>query len=140
MKISWHDVFEDLEPPPGGLEVLQSRLAEAPALEFQSRRRTRRARWVVAAVATCVFIWILIPSTSQNRRGATENRLEPAVMAEGNPALFRFGLVAPSAEAVTVPPDLRHQIAVQKVELGTPNVIYYRVAVLPTSRSRLNSR
>jgi hypothetical protein len=128
MKIRWEQVFEELDPPPGGLEALRRRLHQASALESRARRRVRRTRLAVAAAAACLVIWLAIPGSWPLDQGPSSLQLELA--SEGNPALVRLGLAAPQDEAVVVPVGVRHRIAVEQVTTGDPDVIYYRVAVL----------
>lgn len=133
MNIGWKQVFEELPPPPGGIEALRSRLNEASAGEIRPRRLFRKVKWTFAAAAACAVIGLIFPGSLLLGVGSAGHQLKLRVTAEGNPALVRLGLGAPPTEAVSVPPNQRHRIAVERVSVDNPNVLFYRVAVLPKS-------
>ncbi len=133
MKIEWNDVFEELSPPPGGLETLQRRLNDIAVSNARSYRRTRRLKWAFAACTACLVIWLGFLGYLPTRQRSRGHGVTLAAVAVGNPALVRLGLVVPTSDAVSVPPDQRHRMAVERVLVDNPNVIYYRVAELPES-------
>lgn len=126
-RIGWHQVFEELKPPPGGLAALRARLDRAET-EIPWSRQQLVGRWAVVAAA-CALTLLLVPLLWHE----PSTTWRDAVLEDGNPALVRLGLAEPAADVVSVPAGRRRMMAVEKVELGDPAVLYYRVAVLPGS-------
>jgi hypothetical protein len=128
MRISRSELFERLDPPPGGVTRLRA------AIERHDRRRleARRVRslcWAAAAAAATVLVWLAATWLSHPDGDVGRNRL--ALGADGaDPALVGLGLADPPAERVSVPPAERHRVAVERVEVDVPGVVYYRVAVV----------
>lgn len=120
----WQHVFEELEPPPGGLDRLRTRLAglEGPAGPRRSTRPLVLA--TAAAVAAAVVLW-LAPAVFGPLPGGPE-----LTAAWDNPALIRMGVVEMPREPVTVPPADWHRTAVTRVSGTDPAVVFYRVATL----------
>jgi hypothetical protein len=116
-----------LTPPPGGLERLHQRLLRESDSNWI---RWRTSALVLATVFICITIWLV---TSQIRLRNEPDQITQALAmmkAESNPALVRLGLADAPVEAVTVPVSQRRYMAVQRVAVSDPNVIYYRVSVL----------
>lgn len=106
--------FETLEPPPGGLEGLRSRLAR------DTRRRRVRAR-VLAGVGA--FAVLLAATWTARAPGYTADDLPP----EFDLVRMHLGLTPLPSEPVTIPEHRREDTAVQRVPLPTDDVIFYLV-------------
>ena len=104
--------FETLEPPPGGLAGLRTRIARDAA----RRRRTRYAR-LAAAACVALFLVGLV----------TLRRPEPELPAEFQLARMQLGLVAQPTEVLTIPEGQRHKLAAARVPLDTDRVVFYMV-------------
>lgn len=128
----WSTVFEELTPPPGGLQKLRTRLDEVARQELRARRPMQRTRWAFALAAVACLLTLVAVQVWQPGSRAAANWSE-LIPADGNPALTRLGLTEPPLAAVSVPPQQSHRIALQHVEVNTPGVLYYRFAVLPGS-------
>jgi len=126
MDVDRERVFENLAPPPGGLEDLRSKLD----LEFgTSYRAISISRWplrsavAAAAAAVLLFVGLSLVQTSTGEFEALLNLTE-------NPATARLGLSAFPSEPVSVMPRDRPRVVVKRVEVADPGVVFYRVAVL----------
>ncbi len=124
MQIPSKELFERLDPPPGGLARLRVQLDE------RERRaaawRLRPLRWAVAVLLMGAIVGLAVVSFDRPRSGLDDRLLA----ASSGPLGVRLGLAEPPSEAVSVPPGLRHRVAVERVEVEVPGVVYYRVAVL----------
>jgi len=119
-------IFAEMTPPPGGLERFRRRL------EQESGHSHKQWRYLVPAAVSLLFcivlsVWIIDSFISE--RNPTDPFLAQ-LKAEYNPAMIRLGLADPPGEAVTVPVDQRSRMAVQRVTVSDPDVIYYRLDVL----------
>ena len=109
-------LFEPFEPPRGGLAMLRTRI---------ERDRLRRVRALnlqaVAAfgLALAISTWSVFAPRPQQ---------EP--LPSFDLARIGLGLAPRPAEAVTVPADRRHELAVHRVPLETDSVVFYRIASL----------
>jgi hypothetical protein len=132
-KIRWRDVFEELDPPPGGLEGLRRRLDE---VEMHRLRRSPSALvWQTAAAAVVCAVLVLAMAGVLRHANEPERRWRQQIISLANPALVRLGLQLAPTDTVTVPPAARDQIAIKQVSVDTPGVVYYRVAIVDTPRS-----
>ena len=79
-------LFEELDPPPGGLERLRARLDAAGTVAPPPRRESRPLGWAAAAVAVVAAVWVGVAAP-------WGRPAEPGLItADGNPALVRLGL------------------------------------------------
>lgn len=108
--------FETLEPPPGGLARLRSRIE-------RDRRRRRLALGLQGAVAGAVVVGLLAWVTGIPRSPAPP-------MPELEPARLALGLSPTPAEVVSISPARRHEMAAVRVAVPTQRVVIYRVASL----------
>jgi len=130
MKLEWKQVFPNLAPPPRGLEKLQSRLDREPAEKQRLERFLRPARWIPAAAATGMMLWMAVSATRpDNNRGPS--LLDLVTRDVENPALIRLGLAPAPVETVTLLPNETHRVSAERVGVDDPNVVYYRILVLP---------
>ena len=112
MRQGLEDVFDRLEPPPGGEALLLSRIrASTP----------RRRAWVwggvsFAAAAACGLFLLLRPPSS--------------APITDNPALARFGMLDPAADGIQILPASRGVAAAIPLPSSDPNVLIYAVAVV----------
>jgi len=112
---SRHDgAFDELVPPPGGVERLRVRIARG------ERARVRRRRLTGALVAAPLLA------------AAAYIALSPAgptapPLVEFSPTRIGLGLDSPPDEPVTLSPDRRRSAAIQRVSLGTDAVLFYLV-------------
>jgi hypothetical protein len=119
--------FELLDPPPGGLKRLRSRIDGD-----RRRRRTFRLAWSAAAamllIAAAASLSLSIPAGKQ----------------ESDPRFLRarihLGLLPPPAEPVTVPQGDRLRTAVQRIEGDDERVVFYRVASLETGNPSIDNK
>jgi len=122
-------IFPELIPPSGGLEKLRRRLGKEP--------ESRRMRWnrpvlalTGAVILICLVLW---PITGRIIRGGRQDftaQIPASLKTGANPAMFRLGLADMPFETVTVPIELRNSMAVQRVSVSDPNVIYYRIDII----------
>jgi len=122
-------LFPELTPPPRGLQALRWRLDEEPARRHRRVRRHVLATSLASTAVACVVVLLLampVPGTVSSVAGLR-------IDADLNPALIRLGVVEPAAEPVTVPRDNRTSVAVERVDVDNPKIVYYRVSVLPES-------
>jgi len=127
MKISRREVFEELEPPPGGAARLRRRL---------ERERVRpgvpRALLPMTAAATAVaatIVWLALGSAPQRTRlAAPEQRRELAELLSSHPATVALGMASNPAEPVVVREDARQRYAVTRVATPSDDVVFYWVA------------
>ena len=94
------DLFPELDPPPGGLNRLRTRL-----------ERNRRRRWMAAAVLALVLAFLLFPRSE----------------AIDDPNLAAFGLYQPTAPVEALPGS---RTATERVDVSDANTVFYRVASL----------
>jgi len=110
-----HDVFETLEPPPGGLYELRRRVRG---------EGTPRRAWLgglaVAAVAAALWVVATPPVIDPGDIQATQ-------LACGDAALA--GLLCDTPEqGASVAPGHQHRLALEAVSTGSDRVLLYRVA------------
>jgi len=123
MKIHKRDLFEELEPPPGGLVDLRLRLAE-------QRRRPAVARtlWpATAAAATAVavlLLWLRISAPSDRVR-VSRSQPELARLISHHPAAVELGLHAGPIAPVAAMPGTPHAFAASRVPVAGDEVIFY---------------
>jgi hypothetical protein len=122
MKAGDTNLFEELTPPAGGLGQLRARLDQEPAR--QRRRRSAAAAGLAITAAGIILAVLLIPP------GQPDLHTDLTTILAANPAAVRLGLANAPAEPVSIAPDQRHRMAVQRVEVADQKVLYYRVTVL----------
>jgi hypothetical protein len=107
-------LFEQLDPPRSGLAELRSRI------ERDGRRqvRARRLRAVAATFVVLVVTGLLLFPTGEPRKP-----LRPAF----SPTGVRLGLQAEPAEPVTIPAEMRGELAAFRVPLESPDVVFYMI-------------
>ena len=108
---SW--LFETLDPPPGGLAGLRSRIR-------RERRKQVRNR-TLAAAAIVVAGLAVLPFLSVGEPTAPSPGLKSDLLA------VQLGLVDPPEEIVSIRPDLRRQYAVQEIPTENEQVVFYLV-------------
>lgn len=116
------ELFERLDPPPGGAAGLRRRLRSEP--------RRRRTRALAVALAGVVAIGGL--SVALYRHPGQSG--QPQV-GDPDPARLARGLEDAFPEPAVVPADMRHRVALLRVPLETDQVILYYVAALPEEPS-----
>ncbi len=130
-------VFEQLEPPPGGLADLRERIARQDELgERRSWRPTRRLLAGIGAVVTAAAIALLIVATSRAQLGSSTQaeipfQLQLGAMADSHPALVSQGLVPDQAQPVVIPSSKRKAMAALQVVLDRQDVVFYWVSSAP---------
>jgi len=126
MKIDRERMFEDLAPPPGGLEMLRARLDRESSRDlqvFSFRRAVVGAAAAAAAATILLAVGIgLLPTSTEESEMLLDFRY--------NPAAVRLGLTAFPTEPVSVLPRDSRRFAVLRVEVADPRVVFYRVAAL----------
>jgi len=133
--IDERDLFERLEPPPGGRQALRERLSREPG------RRRRRAAAITfsaaaAAIATVLLLWL---GRGDDRRTTAAHR--PATTPDliqrshAHPALA--GINEPMwDEPVSVATDKRDRYAVRRVATKSTQVVFYMVAAEHRAKPR----
>ena len=121
------NVFPNLTPPPGGLEMLHKRLERGPDSNWM---RWRIPALVVATVFICFAGWLISDQIRLRNKSIKITQALASLRSESHPVLVRFGLADPPAEAVTVPVGQHRHMAVQRVAVADPRVIYYRISML----------
>jgi len=117
-----HGLFELLEPPPGGLTRLRSRIRRAE----HRRARSWQLASATAGLAVIVVAVLLIP---------TFNRSNGQPLDIGSDLLaIRAGLVDPPAEPVTIVAEHRGRFAVQRIPTTDDRVVLYMVGSRLTER------
>jgi len=116
-------IFKDLTPPPGGIQALRNRL------DGETGRRAHRWVYLTSCTAAAGLMALLLTFTSLP---TMRSEGEPALRidAELNPALIRLGVAEATGEPVSVPRDHRRRMAVERVDVESPKVVFYRVAVI----------
>jgi hypothetical protein len=108
-------LFETLDPPPGGLTRLRTRIRK-------ERRRRVRNRSLVTAAAAVVLVGLValffVPTGG-------DARSLPGM--ESDLLAIRLGMVDPPTETVSIRPDLRHDYAVLEVPTEDDRVVFYMV-------------
>ncbi|MBN1774015.1 MAG: hypothetical protein JXB32_22340 [Deltaproteobacteria bacterium] len=147
MKPRLHDVFERLEPPPGGLARLRARMAEAERPRTASPLRP--LAWVAAAAAAASLVVVAALAAREGtvpRPGPVAAAPVPAptvVIAAApparlpgfHPAFAALGLEPLPSEPVTVSAETAASLALQRVPLEDDRVVFYLVATVQGSRS-----
>ncbi len=125
---SWQrEVFRQHEPPPGGLARLRRRLAEP-------RPRRRIVPGLAAAFAAAAIVaavsWSLLRPTADRPRPGGGDPLAVFIDDTGSapPALVEYGLAAEPDEPVSIAPNRRGQLAVSRVAVARPDVVFYWVS------------
>jgi hypothetical protein len=112
------ELFERLEPPPGGLASLRARMA-APR-----RRRPSRARvGAVLAFAVAAAALVLVVAS----RGRAPDLVAAARQRGGTPEVA-LGLAPMPAAVVAIDPAERATSALAEVPTTDPNVAFYWVS------------
>jgi hypothetical protein len=107
------DLFDPLDPPPGGVERLRARIARTRRARI---RRRRVAGALVAAPLLAAAAYIVLPRATA-----------PSSIGGFSPMRVGLGLEARPTEPVTIAPASRGSAAVQRVPLGTDTVLLYLV-------------
>lgn len=125
------DVFEMLEPPPGGLAGLRAKL---------ERERTRRARrrQLGAVLGLAAAALIAFALASGDRRGAEGGALASRWIESGDPALVQLGLASAPRDAVRSADEA--SLGLHRVSAPADDVLYYRAAALTTGSAAASQR
>lgn len=127
-------IFPELIPPSGGLENLRQRLEKEP--------ESRRMRWnrpVLALTGAVILICLITGWIVRGSRQDFTTQVLASLKTGANPAMFRLGLADMPFETVTVPMELRNSVAVQRVNVSDPNVIYYRIDIISSTNTEETS-
>ncbi len=94
----------------------------------RQRQIRRRAYLTTGSTAAGLLVLLLFwsPLTTVESGGVPTLRID----AELNPALIRLGVAEATGEPVSVPRDHRRRMAVERVAVDSPKVVFYRVAVI----------
>src|SRR5262245_35509806 len=118
MKSSDHDtegLFPTLDPPPGGLTRLRTRIRE------DRRRRARSWGLATAGIAAVAFaVLVLVPP-----RPVAPLQALPGL--ESDLLAIQLGIVDPPSEPVSIRPDLRGEFAVRRIPTTDRRVVFYLV-------------
>lgn len=139
MKPRLEDVFERLEPPPGGPARLRARLAAAE--EPRSSLPLRPPAWVAAAaVAASLVVLVVLAALEPPARRATDAAIPPpgpvaaaapeARLPGTHPAFAALGLEPPPSEPVAASASAGGALALQRVPLADERVVFYLVAAV----------
>lgn len=113
-------LFEELEPPPGGLASLRARIET-------DHRRQRRLRVVMATAVTIVGlvvgVFYLQPPTPTATMGAPT--IDLIAGAQNDPGLIALGLAPLPSETVTVRSPDGRRAATQHVPTTNDDVVFY---------------
>lgn len=121
MKHDTERFFEDLTPPPGGLNALRVRI---------ERERTRRLRFRVATatavtlIALFVGVFVMRPVSLPY---GSESPVDLISGAASDPGVISLGLAPLPSEPITVPSSERHRMAAQRVSTADPTVVFYLI-------------
>ena len=107
------EIFERLDPPPGGLAELRARIAAPP-------RRARRRALPVLAVAAAALVFLVVS-------GDRPPDLVSAARRRADTAEIALGLAPVPAAAVAIDPEQRATAALAEVRTTDPNVVFYWV-------------
>lgn len=108
------DLFERLEPPPGGLAGLRARMSARPS-------RLRRLAPVAGAVALAAAVLLFLS------RGQAPD-LVAATRARGGPEAIALGLAPLGGGAASITPEERATTALAEVPSSNPRVAFYWVS------------
>jgi hypothetical protein len=114
------ELFDQLDPPPGGVAGLRRRLRNEP--------RRRRRHVATAALGGALVVGGL--SVTLYRQLAQPDQVQ-ARLADFDPALVALGLQDAPSEPAAIPPEMRHRMALERVPLDTERVVFYFVSSLP---------
>ncbi len=132
------EIFERLEPPPGGLSGLRAKIS-AGRTGQQNRYRTWAA---VSASAIAILVVVLVSPLGPYRLTVLDSYEQPspafALKGDEHPGLVTLGLRPNPEQPVSIPQRSRTQLAVQKVPLDTDEVLFYFVG--STERKAAESR
>ncbi len=107
-------VFDELDPPPGGVERLRERIGRATRARV--RRRRAAGALVLAPLLAAVGYLALAPPRS----------IPPSTFGF-SPTRVGLGLDPAPEQPVTIVPEGRGSTAIQQVSLGTDTVLLYLV-------------
>jgi hypothetical protein len=132
-------IFPEMIPPPRGLENLRQRLEKEP--------ESRRMRWnrpvlalTGAVILICLVLWPITGWIVRRSQQDFTTRILASLKNDANPAMFRLGLADIPFETLSVPMELRNSVAVQRVIVSDPNVIYYRIDIIGRTNTEETSR
>ena len=131
---SWKEqVFEELDPPPGGLADLRERIAQQE--EPRERRSLRPAlRWTAgfgALVAAAAVLLLIIATRSQidnSPEAEIPSPLRIGALANSHPALVSHGLAPAPEQPVIIASSQRQAMAALQVPLDRQDVVFYWVS------------
>ncbi len=126
MKLSKHEVFEELEPPPGGLALLRARIGARQRRSVVSRALLPMS--AALAAATVITVWLGL-GTRIDRVRVVESQGAPALveLISEHPVNVALGVRPDPVEPVVVPPEARQTCAVARVTTPDDEVIFYWV-------------
>jgi len=110
------EVFERLDPPPGGLARLRDRLEDRP-----------RARWARLVWAPAVALGVAVVFV---RVGGGKVDVLAAARGQGGASEVGLGLSAPPEAVVTLTDESRSTTALARVPTSDPRVAMFRFATL----------
>jgi hypothetical protein len=115
-------LFDQLDPPPGGLTGLRRRILRDA--RRQVRRRLMRGS-VVVVLLLGLTSWVAVQFRASS----------DVVSPELDLVRIHLGLLPVSSQVVTIPEAQRSTLAVQRVPLPTDQVVFYRVASIEEGTS-----
>jgi hypothetical protein len=107
------DVFEKLDPPPGGLAKLRAKLEEG--------RRGSWSRWIGVGSLALGLAALVLVFTRPGRERASFTWGHTGASEVG------LGLTRVQAEVLTVADESQETVAIERVRSGDPRVVIYRV-------------
>ena len=118
MSMKREDVFERLEPPPGGMAKLRERMAARPAVSFLRAPRLVPVAAVLAIAAVLMLFWY---------RGRPPD-LVAAARQHGGLEEGALGLAPASRGSAALPDKDRATTALAEVPTSNPTVAFYWVS------------
>ena len=127
-------VFEELEPPPGGLSRVRTRIDTHNARGVEKNMRSAdggTGPWfgraaVLGALAVAVAMLFVLSRAPSERGCPAEMWGDPAENA--HPALVHYGLARAPEQPVTIAPARRHTSAAIRVPVERTDVVFYWVS------------
>jgi hypothetical protein len=116
------DLFEELEPPPGGLAKLRERMNARPSARIRARVQRFVPATAALAIAAIVFLFFWSRRPPDLVAAAREHGATEQVALGLAPSLGRSAAVADTARGTT---------ALSEVSTSNPNVAFYWVMSTP---------
>ena len=121
----FQELFKTVEPPPGGLEKLRSRLDEEETKRFPLLMRISYAG-AALVVALALLLLVSRPFT----RAPEEKPFNELLARSTDPSLVRYGVKEAPEAAVSIRRENRGRMAVMEMPVESDEVIFYWVVTL----------